>query len=401
MSAPLRVAILGSTGSIGRSTLEVIRRHPDRFQVFALVANRSLDGLVEQVATFRPSRAVVADGAALATGRDLPRAKWEGGREALLSVASDPDVDVVVNGLVGAVGLEPTLAALQSGKRLALANKESLVAGGPLVLEAAERGGGELIPIDSEHSAILQCLAGSDRASVARVVLTASGGPFRGWNPDALGGVRPSDALRHPTWEMGAKITIDSATLANKALEVIEAHFLYGIPYEAIEVVVHPQSVVHSFVEFVDGSVMAQMGFPTMELPILYALSHPERVDDAGLRTFDPVRSSPLSFEAVDRDLFPLFELGLEAGRRGGTAPAVFNAANEVVVEAFLGERLDFTSMSTVVEKVLGEVQTSPVTDVAAVLEIDRTAREVAREAVDRLGSVEREPSAGVRGARA
>ena len=399
MSSPLRVAILGSTGSIGRSTLEVIRRHPDRFQVHALAANRSLPELVEQVATFGPRRAVVADGAALAEGQDLPLAEWEGGREALLSVASDPDVDVVVNALVGAAGLEPTLTALQSGKRLALANKESLVAGGPLVLDAAERGGGELIPIDSEHSAILQCLAGSDRASLSRVVLTASGGPFRGWNSNALGGVRPSDALRHPTWEMGAKITIDSATLANKALEVIEAHFLYGIGYDAIEVVVHPQSVVHSFVEFVDGSVMAQMGFPTMELPILYALSHPERVGDARLRTFDPVRSSPLSFESVDRDLFPLFELGIEAGRRGGTAAAVFNAANEVAVEAFLDERLAFPSISKVVEETLGEAQTRPVTDVADVLEADRAARAVAGTAVGRLGSLAPESSPRVGGA--
>jgi len=398
MSAPLQVAILGSTGSIGRSTLEVIRRHPDRFQVLALVANRSLASLAEQVAMFRPRRAVVADGAALAAGQNLPLANWEGGREALLSVASDPDVDVVVNGLVGAAGLEPTLAALQSGKRLALANKESLVAGGPLVLEAAEQGGGELIPIDSEHSAILQCLAGSDRASVARVVLTASGGPFRGWNSNALEGVRPSDALRHPTWKMGAKVTIDSATLANKALEVIEAHFLYGLPYDAIEVVVHPQSVVHSFVEFVDGSVMAQMGFPTMELPILYALSHPERVDDAQLRTFDPVRSSPLFFEAVDRDLFPLFELGVEAGRRGGTAPAVFNAANEVAVEAFLEERLDFPSISAVVDMALGEAQTRPVTDVTDVLEADRTARAAACTVVDRMGSADRKSSVRKRG---
>ena len=399
MSSPLRVAILGSTGSIGRSTLEVISRHPGRFQVVALAANRSISALADQVATFRPHRAVVADGEVLAGRQGLPQAEWEGGREALLSIASDPDVDVVVNALVGAAGLEPTLAALEAGKRLALANKESLVAAGPLVLEAVERGGGELIPIDSEHSAILQCLVGSDRASLARVVLTASGGPFRGWNSNALEGVRPSDALRHPTWEMGAKITIDSATLANKALEVIEAHFLYGIGYDDIEVVVHPQSIVHSFVEFVDGSVMAQMGFPTMELPILYALSHPERVDDARLRTFDPVRSSPLSFEAVDRDLFPLFGLGVAAGRQGGTAAAVFNAANEVAVEAFLEERLAFPSISTVVEKTLNEVRTGPVTDVADVLAADRDARVVAGTAVDQSGSVVHDQRARVGGA--
>ncbi len=390
MTAPLRVAILGSTGSIGKSTLEVIARHPTRFQVVALAANRSMAGLAEQVARVRPRRAVIVDGAALGAERDLPPAKWEAGRDALLSVASDPDVDVVVNGLVGAAGLEPTLAALEAGKRVALANKESLVAGGPLVLEAARRGGGALIPIDSEHSAILQCLAGSDRGAVARIVLTASGGPFRGWNRSALEGVRPSDALRHPTWAMGAKITIDSATLANKALEVIEAHHLYGMPYQAIEVVVHPQSVVHSFVEFVDGSVLAQLGFPTMELPILYALSHPDRVDDPRLRTFDPVRTSPLTFEAMDPELFPLFELGAGAGRRGGTAPAVFNAANEVAVAAFLGERIGFTAIATVVETVLDQTTERPVTEVADVLEADRAARVAACAALEQMGAAEK-----------
>jgi 1-deoxy-D-xylulose-5-phosphate reductoisomerase len=383
---PLRVAVLGSTGSIGRSTLEVIRRHPDRFEVVALAAHRSLADLAHQVAALKPRRAVVADEAALASATDLPSCRWEAGRAALLTIASDPGVDVVVNALVGAAGLEPTLAALQAGKRLALANKESLVAGGPLVLDAARRGGGDLVPVDSEHSAILQCLSGSSHDSVARIVLTASGGPFRGWNPGALEGVRPSDALRHPTWEMGAKITIDSATLANKALEVIEAHFLYGLSYSAIEVVVHPQSVVHSFVEFVDGSVLAQLGFPTMELPILYALSHPDRVDDARLRTFDPVRCSPLTFEAVDRTLFPLFELGVEAGRAGGTAPAVFNAANEVAVEAFLAGRLRFPEMAGVIEAALAQHERSAVHEVEDVLRADRDARVVARRAVERAG---------------
>ena len=384
--APLRVAILGSTGSIGKSTLEVVRRHPDRFHVAGLSAHRSLPELAGQVAEFRPRRAVIADATALDGAAGLPPSVWEAGRDALLSLARDPDVDVVVNALVGAAGLEPTLAALGAGKRLALANKESLVAGGPLVREAAARGGGRLVPIDSEHSAILQCLAGAEPGSIARIVLTASGGPFRGWNPGALEGVRPSDALRHPTWAMGAKITVDSATLANKALEVIEAHFLYGIPYSAIEVVVHPQSVVHSFVEFVDGSVLAQMGFPTMELPILYALSHPSRVDDVRLRTFDPVRTSPLTFEAVDHRLFPLFELGVDAGRAGGTAPAVFNAANEVAVEAFLCERLGFAAMTGVVEAALTAHRVRAVGEVGDVIEADREARAAARRAVERAG---------------
>ena len=383
--APVRVAILGSTGSIGRSTLEVIRRHPGRFQVVALATHRSLAEVTEQASEFSPRSVVVADKSELGATGDLPPARWESGREALLSVACDPEVDVVVNALVGAAGLEPTLAALRSGKRLALANKESLVAGGRLVLEASRTGGGALVPIDSEHSAILQCLAGADRGCVARVVLTASGGPFRGWNPDALEGVRPSDALRHPTWEMGAKITVDSATLVNKALEVIEAHFLYGLSYAAIDVVVHPQSFIHSFVEFVDGSVLAQMGFPNMELPILYALSHPTRIDDVHLRTFDPVHTPALTFEAMDRDLFPLFGLGVAAGQVGGTAPAVFNAANEVAVEAFLQQRIGFLEIRSVVEAALEDHRPSPVREVADVLEADRSARASARGVVGRI----------------
>jgi 1-deoxy-D-xylulose-5-phosphate reductoisomerase len=258
-----------------------------------------------------------------------------------------------------------------------------------LVLEAAARGGGVLVPVDSEHSAILQCLQGSGRGSVSRLVLTASGGPFRGWNPARLEEVRPVDALRHPTWDMGAKITVDSATLANKALEVIEAHFLFQVPYDAIHVVVHPQSIVHSFVEFVDGSVLAQVGVPTMELPILYALSHPERVADPTLRTFDPVRASPLTFEEIDRSAFPLFGLGIEAGRRGGVAPAVFNAGNEVAVAAFLRERIRFTEMEEVVAEAIAAVAPTDIRRIDDVLEADRAAREAAGEAVTRLSKVE------------
>jgi 1-deoxy-D-xylulose-5-phosphate reductoisomerase len=389
----IRVAVLGSTGSIGRSTLEVVARHPGRFEVVALASYRRVDDLARQVERFRPALAVVGDANAT-----LPpssgRTEWRRGRSAVLEAAALPGVDVVVNALVGAAGLEPTLAALGAGKRLALANKESLVAGGPLVIDAAARGGGSLVPIDSEHSAILQCLAGSERASIARIVLTASGGPFRGWNPGALEGVRPSDALRHPTWAMGAKITVDSATLANKALEVIEAHFLYGIPYSAIEVVVHPQSVVHSFVEFVDGSVLAQMGFPTMELPILYALSYPERVEDGALRTYDPVKASPLTFEAIDHASFPLFGLGVEAGRRGGCAAAVYNAGNEIAVQAFLEERVRFPEMADVVSAALESVGTHEVHAVEDVLAADAAARRFALAAVERLERVRTETTA-------
>jgi 1-deoxy-D-xylulose-5-phosphate reductoisomerase len=306
--------------------------------------------------------------------------EWVGGREALLEVVARDDVDVVVNALVGFAGLEPSLRALEAGKRLALANKESLVAGGPMVMEALGRGGGELVPIDSEHSAILQCLEGRPRGAVERVVLTASGGPFRGWEPERLARVTPADALQHPTWEMGAKITVDSATLANKALEVMEAHFLYGLDYDRIDAVVHPQSIIHSFVEFVDGSVLAQLGFPTMELPILYALTYPERVSDRELRTFDPVRSSPLTFEAVDLDAFPMFGLGVAAGRAGGRAPIGFNAANEVAVAAFLDGRLDFPGMARVVEGTLERLGSEPTLSIDDVFEADREARRIARE---------------------
>ncbi|MGD2120151.1 MAG: 1-deoxy-D-xylulose-5-phosphate reductoisomerase [Gemmatimonadota bacterium] len=382
----IRVAVLGSTGSIGRSTLEVIQRHPDRFEVVALAAHQALDTLARQVQRHGPRVAVLVQGNGLHTGKDLPPARWLEGRDALLEITESPDVDVVVNALVGSAGLEPTLRTLKAGKRLALANKESLVAGGDLVLAAAEEGGGELIPVDSEHSAILQCLEGYDMASVSRLVLTASGGPFRGWSAEELRTANPSLALNHPTWSMGAKITVDSATLANKALEVIEAHFLYGIDYDSLGVVVHPQSIVHSFVEFVDGSVLAQLGFPTMELPILYAMSYPERVEDGSLQTFDPVKASPLIFEEVDREAFTLFALGDRAGREGGTSPAVYNAANEVAVEAFLKEKIGFPEMGEVVSGALDRLGREPLESLEHVLHVDGEARAVTGALIHAIG---------------
>jgi 1-deoxy-D-xylulose-5-phosphate reductoisomerase len=396
---PIRVAVLGSTGSIGVSTLAVVRRHPERFQLLALTAQRSGEALLAQVQEFRPSHAVLVDEGAFhaldPASRSHPGAAgtvWGSGREALLALAEHPDVDVVVNALVGFAGLEPTLRALRAGKRVALANKESLVAGGSLVLEALRGHGGELVPIDSEHSAILQCLEGGRREDVRRLVLTASGGPFRGWGVDRVAGVTPTEALRHPTWAMGAKITIDSATLANKALEVIEAHVLYGIPFDQIDVVVHPQSVIHSLVEFVDGSVLAQMGFPTMELPILYALAYPERVRDPELQTWDPVRSSPLTFEAVDHEAFPLFRIGVEAGQSGGLAPAAFNAANEIAVQAFLDGQVSFPGMAKAVSAAVEGVKGAPGLDLEAVMEADRKARRLASEWISRWGAPRSSP---------
>lgn len=382
----MRIALLGATGSIGRSTLEIVRRHPDRFEIVALTAHRSGDALRQLVVEHEPSMAVLAheeswDGFQVPAGAT----RWNGGREAVLEAATHPDADVVVNALVGAAGLEPTLAALEAGKRVALANKESLVAGGSLVREAATRGGGVFVPVDSEHSAILQCLAGSSPEQVSRLILTASGGPFRGWSSERLRDVGPKQALAHPTWDMGAKISIDSATLANKALEVIEAHVLYGLGYDAIEAVVHPQSIVHSLVEFVDGSVLAQVGNPTMELPILYALTWPERIEDSALQRYDPVASSPLTFEPIDTEAFPLFAVGVDAGRRGAAAPAAFNAGNEIAVAAFLQERLGFVDMADVVREAVASVEGMPVRDVLDVQAADLRARQAAQAAIQRL----------------
>ena len=375
------VAVLGSTGSIGLSALRVIERHPQAFQAVVLAANRNVETLEAQARRHNPKRVVVCDEIAY-RDRGSTGKEWVGGRAALIDSVSRPDVDVVVNGLVGFAGLEPSLGTLAAGKRLALANKESLVAGGELMVRALRDGGGQLVPIDSEHSAVTQCLEGHPPGSVERVVLTASGGPFRGWKSERLSNVAPGDALAHPTWDMGTKITVDSATLANKALEVIEAHFLYGLSYDRIGAVVHPQSIVHSFVEFIDGSVLAQLGFPTMELPILYALTYPNRLQDVELRTFDPVASSPLTFEPIDRENFPLFEMGNEAGRKGGTAPTVFNAANEVAVAAFLAEEISFSAIADVVGATVARSRFGPVLCLEDALEADREGRELAREVI-------------------
>jgi 1-deoxy-D-xylulose-5-phosphate reductoisomerase len=377
------VAILGATGSIGASALAVLDQHPGRFRVSALTAHRNAPGLQRLVERYRPRLAVLAEGP-LPPGVGGGGTEWRVGRQAVLDAATHPDAGIVLNALVGAAGLEPTLAALGAGKRVALANKESLVCGGALVLVAARRGGGALVPVDSEHSAILQCLQGTRPQDVLRLLLTASGGPFRAWDAAALAGVTPADALRHPTWSMGAKITIDSATLANKALEVIEAHHLFGVGYERIEAVVHPQSIIHSMVELVDGSVLAQLGFPSMELPILYALSWPERLPYQA-RRFDPVAAGPLSFEPVQAERFPAFGLGVQAGREGGTAPAVYNAANEVAVQHFLEGALPFSGIAPAIAETLERCPATPAGSLAEVLEADARARRAANEYVQRM----------------
>ena len=381
-----RIVVLGATGSVGRSALEVMRRHPTRFRIVGLSARRSVTALEALAREFTPDGVALADPAALDDRPDLVAAGWRAGPESVTELARLPQADVVLNAVVGAAGLQATITALEAGKRCALANKESLVAAGELVLEAARRGGGELVPVDSEHSAILQCMGGARRHEVRRIILTASGGPFRKTGMAELEQVTAGMALRHPTWNMGSKITIDSATLANKALEVIEAHFLYGLPYDRIDVVVHPTSIVHSLVEFVDGSVLAQMGEPTMELPILHALTWPRRPPDEKLCTFDPVQCSPLAFETVDEERFPLFALGVAAGRAGGAAPAVFNAANEAAVTAFLDGRVTFTGMADVVAAVLRGLEGRNARSLEQVVEVDHDARRLAEAEIAAAG---------------
>jgi 1-deoxy-D-xylulose-5-phosphate reductoisomerase len=364
------VAILGSTGSIGTTALRVLARQDERFRVAALTAYGNAALLRAQAERFAPSYVGLVTGDAKGTD-----ARWCTGPECLIEAATRDDAEIVLNAVVGAAGLDATLAALRAGKRVALANKETLVVAGELVREAACSGGGELVPVDSEHSAILQCITGRPGQDVRRVVLTASGGPFRTWPRERLERATVADALQHPTWSMGRKITVDSATLANKALEVIEAHFLFGLPYDRIEVVVHPQSVVHSFVEFVDGSVLAQMGVPSMELPVLYALTHPERVPDAGVPPFDPVELGPLTFERVRDDAFPALRLGLEAGRAGGAAPAIFNAANERAVALFLEGRIGLLDIPRAIESALAALAGAPAGSRDALLAADAAAR--------------------------
>jgi len=344
------VAVLGSTGSIGTTALRVLSRQQDRFRVAALTAHSNSALLREQQARFQPSFVGLVNCAG------SPQFDWCSGAACLVDAATRPDVDIVLNAIVGAAGLDATLAALRAGKRVALANKETLVMAGALAAEACARGGGEIVPVDSEHSAILQCIGTRPRTDVRRVILTASGGPFRGWSADQLHSARIADALKHPTWTMGRKVSIDSATLANKALEVIEAHFLFGLSYDCIDVVVHPQSIVHSFVEFVDGSVVAQMSVPSMELPVLYALTHPERAIDDGVPQFDPVSVSPMTFEPVAHERFPALRMGIEAGRQGGAAPAVYNAANEQAVALFLEGRIVFGDIPRAIESSLNKL---------------------------------------------
>ena len=368
-----QLVILGSTGSIGQQTLDVVRGLPDRFQVLGLAAGQNATLLEEQAREFRPrliwseqeDARPALEAAAGAGARWIP----------LEEQAAQPDADLVVVGTVGRAGLAPTLAALRAGKAVALANKEVLVMAGALVTQAATRGGGELLPVDSEHSAIWQCLWGEDRSAIARVILTASGGAFRDYTPEQLAGVTPEEALRHPTWQMGRKITVDSATLINKGFEAIETRWLFDVPLERVEVVLHRESIIHSLVEFVDGSVKAQLGEPDMRLPIRIALCYPQRVANPATPPLDLARLGELHFEPIDYRRFPALALALKAGRQGGTYPAALAAADEVAVGHFLAGHLRFTDIVSLLEDVLSAHTPAADTDLEAVLAADAWAR--------------------------
>jgi 1-deoxy-D-xylulose-5-phosphate reductoisomerase len=390
------IAILGSTGSIGRSTLAVIALHPERFKVAVLGAFKNWQLIVEQAREFNADTVVLVDSQAAECARAALReagskTQVESGEQALSSAASGANVQMVMAAIVGAAGLASTLAAVRAGKRVFLANKEALVMTGRLLMDEVRRAGAQLIPIDSEHNAIFQCMPGGylpgDAArGVTRVILTASGGPFRSTSAAKMEHVTPDEACAHPKWKMGRKISVDSATLMNKGLEVIEATLLFCLPETQVDVVVHPQSVVHSLVEYADGSMLAQLGAPDMRTPIAQALAWPERFA-SGVQSLDLLAIGHLGFEPPDHVRFPSLSLARAAARAGGTAPTVLNAANEVAVQAFLDRRLNFVGISTVIDKVLQRLNASPVTDLGDVLEADAAARRLAVTMIELSGA--------------
>ena len=389
---PRRIALLGSTGSIGQQTLDIIRCFPEQFQVVALAARSNVELLARQAQEFHP--AFVACFADTPEIEKAARTALPGvliGEQGLLAVATHPDVDVVVAATSGLMGLHPTLAAIRAGKTIALANKETLVMAGHLVMQAAREQGVSMLPVDSEHSAIWQCLRGENAGDVRRLILTASGGPFRKAAPEEVRAVTVEQALAHPTWHMGPKITIDSATLMNKGLEVIEAHWLFDIPYERIEVVIHPESIIHSMVEFVDGSIKMQASLPSMHLPIQYALSYPARLDTAGTGLVRELRwpeVARLNFESLDMERFPCFKLAWQTAQYGGTYPSVLVGADEEAVALFRAGQLSFPGIAQLIEAVLERHQPIAMPDIPAILETTAWARKTARELSATLASV-------------
>jgi 1-deoxy-D-xylulose-5-phosphate reductoisomerase len=373
------VAILGSTGSIGQNALQVLSSFGDKFSIFGLSANRNVQLLKEQIERFKPKMAVLHDRDALQKLGPIRDVEMLYGDQGLEKLSSHPQVDLVINALVGSVGLLPSLRAVETGKILAIANKESLVMAGRLLMQTAREKGAQILPIDSEHSAIQQCLLSGKKEEIRRLVLTASGGPFLNKNREDMEKITVKQALSHPTWDMGKKITIDSATLMNKGLEVIEAHWLFGVPPDRIQVLIHPQSIVHSMVEFVDGSVVAQMSVPDMKLPIQYALFYPQRVSSNNTR-LDLSKIGHLTFLEPDFDRFPCLGLAYQALKLGGIAPAVLNAANEAAVGAFLEQRIGFTRIEKVVRETLAQHKTESSPSLDDILRADQWARQTAGE---------------------
>jgi len=378
-----KLIILGSTGSIGTQTLDIVRSQPDKLEVFALTANTNWKLLAEQINEFKPAYAFLKDDQKLGELQSsLLHNETEilsGGAGIIEELVSSDEPDSVINSLVGFSGFRPTVSALAAGKKVALANKESLVVGGALLAPYLNGHYDRLIPIDSEHSAILQCLVGEDTDTLEKLIITASGGPFRTWSIDNLKNAGVRDALKHPNWDMGAKITIDSATMMNKGLEVIEAHWLFGLPLEKIEAVIHPQSIVHSMVLFNDGSMKAQLGLPDMRLPIQYALSYPDRWPLPS-RHINWAEHQQLTFEPVDTRRFPCYDLALQAIRTGGHAPAILNAANEIAVERFLNEEISYIQISRIVAESLSHISPGETLSVESLEEVDQQTRAVARD---------------------
>lgn len=374
-----KLAILGSTGSIGTQSLEIVRKHPDKFEVVCLTANSNWELLAEQIQEFNPQKALIANNDHYKDLKNIvDGTEVLSGSELLPELASSDEIDTVINALVGFAGFDSTLAAIHTGKKVALANKESLVVGGEIITEALKRSEAKLIPIDSEHSAMLQCLVGENYEDIEKIIITASGGPFREFSKEQLKNVTVEQALNHPNWDMGAKITVDSSTMMNKGLEIIEAHWLFDIPVDKIEPVIHPQSIIHSMITFTDGSSKAQLGLPDMKVPIIYALSYPERFPlDTPRMNWNEAQN--LTFEPVDFEKFPCLKLAMDSISAGGYASAVLNAANEVAVERFLNREIDYIYIPEIVEKSLATIQWNDSLNSETLKEIDKETRTFAQ----------------------
>lgn len=378
------ISILGSTGSIGAQTLEIVRQFPNEFKIVGLTANKNSELLLKQIKEFKPKAAAIMDKAKIGDLLNFSSCQVYSGIEGVNKVATINEADTVVNALVGSAGIEPTYNAIRSKKNIALANKETLVAAGAIIMDEAKKSNASLMPIDSEHSAIFQCLNGENIKEVNKITLTCSGGPFKNYTKQQLEDVTAQDALKHPTWNMGSKITIDSATLMNKGFEAIEAHWLYGIDYDKIKIVVHPQSIVHSLVEFIDKSAIAQLGLPDMRIPIQYALTYPKRLKNSQV-SLDLAEIKTLEFREPDFDMFPCLKYAYEAGKIGGTMPAAMNAANEEAVRAFLGNKIRFLDIQRLIRKMMDGHESVKNPSLKDILGIDKRVKEETSRIIDRI----------------